>query len=78
MVQNAYFLAKIGADTAEHEQHFADILPTFCQPTLSSVGARQEEASLQVAGRESELFGEELAAVALAATVRSEVNNLES
>ena len=27
MLQNAYFLAKIGADTAENEQHFADILP---------------------------------------------------
>ena len=23
-----YFLAKIGADTAENEQHFAEILPT--------------------------------------------------
>ena len=27
MLQNAYFLAKIGADTAENEQHFAVILP---------------------------------------------------
>ena len=27
MLQNAYLLAKIGADTAEIEQHFADILP---------------------------------------------------
>ena len=27
MLQNAYFLAKIGADTAENEQH----LPKFCQ-----------------------------------------------
>ena len=25
MLQNAYFLAKIGADTAENEQHFAEI-----------------------------------------------------
>ena len=24
MLQNAYFLAKIGADTAENKQHFAD------------------------------------------------------
>ena len=30
MLQNAYFLAKISADTAENEQHFAEI----CQPTL--------------------------------------------
>ena len=27
MLQNAYFVAKIGADTAEKEQHFAEILP---------------------------------------------------
>ena len=34
MLQNAYFLAKIGADTAENEQHFAEILPkTGSYPT---------------------------------------------
>ena len=27
MLQNAFLLAKIGADTAENEQHFAEILP---------------------------------------------------
>ena len=27
MLQNAYFLAKISADTAKNEQHFAEILP---------------------------------------------------
>ena len=27
MLQNEYFLAKIGADTAENEQYFAEILP---------------------------------------------------
>ena len=27
MLQNEYFLAKIGADTAENEQHLAEILP---------------------------------------------------
>ena len=27
MLQNAYLLAKIGGDTAENEQHFAEILP---------------------------------------------------
>ena len=27
MLQNAYFLAKIGADTAENEQHFAEMYP---------------------------------------------------
>ena len=35
MLQNAYFLAKIGADTAENEQHFAEILPKIGNyPTL--------------------------------------------
>ena len=28
MLSNAYFLAKIGADTAENEQRLAEILPT--------------------------------------------------
>ena len=28
ILQNAYLVAKIGADTAENEQHFAEILPT--------------------------------------------------
>ena len=32
MLQNAYFLAKIGADTAENEQHFAEILPKIGGP----------------------------------------------
>ena len=27
MLQNSFCLAKIGADTAENEQHFAEILP---------------------------------------------------
>ena len=27
MLQNAYLVAKIGADTAENEQQFAEILP---------------------------------------------------
>ena len=27
MLQNAYFVAKIGADTAENKQHSAEILP---------------------------------------------------
>ena len=27
MLKNAYLLAKVGADTAENEQHFAEILP---------------------------------------------------
>ena len=36
MLQNAYFLANIGADTAENEQHFADgrKRATFCRRTI--------------------------------------------
>ena len=42
MLQNAYFLAKIGADTAENEQHFAENLPKFAQKLeekLENIGA---------------------------------------
>ena len=35
MLQNAYFLAKFGADTAENEQHLAEILPISCRPSTS-------------------------------------------
>ena len=31
MLQNAHLVAKIGADTAENEQHFAEILPKISQ-----------------------------------------------
>ena len=42
MLQNAYFLAKIGADTAENEQHFAEILPkTGNYPTDPYASARR-------------------------------------
>jgi hypothetical protein len=34
MLQNAYFLAKIAADTAENEQHFAENLPKKLATTL--------------------------------------------
>ena len=33
MLQNAYFLAKIGADTAENERH----LPKFCQKLATTL-----------------------------------------
>ena len=36
MLQNAYFLAKIGADTAETEQHLAEILPKLDHYALAS------------------------------------------
>ena len=43
MLQNAYFLAKIGADTAENEQHFAEILPkTGNYPQLAELMDRRD------------------------------------
>ena len=43
MMQNAYLLAKIGADTAENEQHFAEILPTDAlrRRRLGALGAER-------------------------------------
>ena len=47
MLQNAYFLAKIGADTAENEQHFAEILPkTGNYPTGPLTGPPRGPASI--------------------------------
>ena len=41
MLQNAYLLAKIGADTAENEQHFAENLRKIDNyPTVSRPGLR--------------------------------------
>ena len=64
MLQNAYLLAKIGADTAENEQHFAEILP--------KIGNRGNRRQLRVrmraacpaprAAREHEQASEGLAA----------------
>ena len=31
MLQNAYSLAKIGADAAENDRNFAEIVPKICQ-----------------------------------------------
>ena len=46
MLQNAYFLAKIGADTAENEQHFAEILPkTGNYPTGPVVGKQLRDGA---------------------------------
>ena len=54
MLQNAYFLAKIGADTAENERNFAKILPKIGNyPTRPrpgpALGAARPRAGLEVA-----------------------------
>ena len=51
MLTNAYLLAKIGADTAENEQHFAEILPigprTRSGPRSGAVDEDEQEGRLQ-------------------------------
>ena len=37
MLKNAYFLAKIGADTAENERKFAEIKPEICQKLATTL-----------------------------------------
>ena len=49
MLQNTYFLAKIGADTAENEQHFAEILPKTGRPAARRPGLELEEPSAGMA-----------------------------
>ena len=52
MLQNAYFLAKIGGDTAENEQHFAEILPkTGKYPTGPPGDAGRADEHGAAAGR---------------------------
>ena len=45
MLQNAYFLAKIGADTAENEQHLAEILPIGRRVRSSAWLSRSDAAA---------------------------------
>ena len=48
MLQNAFLLAKIGADTAENERNFAEI----CQKFATTLRVPTEPKSLEVAGKE--------------------------
>ena len=52
MLQNAYFLAKIGTDTAENEQHLAEFCQNGQRPYGSSRGRRRELGVL-AEGREA-------------------------
>ena len=68
MLQNAYFLAKIGADTAENQLHFAEILPkTGNYPTVSRAAAAAEGGGPRAGAAGSEPAG---AAPARCATAR--------
>ena len=49
MLTNAYLLAKIGADTAENEQHFAEFLPIGrCVADRRRTLAATERAALRM------------------------------
>ena len=53
MLQNAYLLAKIVADTAENERHFAEILPETAAAPLfrPGDGRRRTSGKARTAGR---------------------------
>ena len=53
MLQNEYFLAKIGADTAENEQHFAEHLPKIGNYPTGHRLARGSNPSIAVQPRAS-------------------------
>ena len=58
MLQNAYFLAKIGADTAENEQHFAENLPTGRRgPEVGAPPPARREPGGHAAGDPEEFKG---------------------
>ena len=59
MLQNAYFLAKIGADTAENEQHVAEILPTDSMWSWETVLSVFPQNAAPVKGTHALLFSEE-------------------
>ena len=50
MLQNAYLVAKIGADTAENEQHSAEILPTAAPPSAPPRPRQRGPAPLVAVG----------------------------
>ena len=51
MLQNAYFLAKIGADTAENEQHFAEIFPKTASVAARLIVVRRARRRLRRGAR---------------------------
>ena len=62
MLQNAYFLAKIGADTAENERHFAEHLPKIVgsrSSASSTLGGRSHEEARLAALQEARALARE-------------------
>ena len=55
MLKNAYFLAKIGADTAENERNFANNLPNIATPVetpncMAATAAELENSRVRFLG----------------------------
>ena len=73
MLQNAYFLAKIGADTAENEQHFAEILPKTTLRVQPGRGMMVADAHREFTKLPSNAEANRGHGV----RIRSEVNNFE-
>ena len=65
MLKNAYFLAKIGADTAENERHFAENLPKIGNYPTGPLPAREVRTS-----RAAECAGRSAASCPRAAAAR--------
>ena len=61
MLQYAYFLAKIGDDTAENERHFAEILPKIGNYPTGLVAERgravEEDAEVEFSERSADYSG---------------------
>ena len=48
MLQNSYLLAKIGADTAENEQHFAEICQKLATTLRAGAGGSPSSAAAEI------------------------------
>ena len=57
MLQNAYLLAKFRADTAENEQHFAEILPKIGNYPTGRLPCATLSAPVQVRAGAREVAG---------------------
>ena len=73
MLQNAYFLAKFGADTAENEQHFAEILPIGRRVADRARGA---EHDLELVASFMQVYGRSVRAMSLHPQLLSQVVDL--
>ena len=51
MLQNAYLLAKIGADTAENERNFAEYLRKFAENCAADIPGKRAGASTDPAAK---------------------------